>query len=79
MILAAISQSRNDCGKILEEYQKKFGEQMIEINDYALYIQLQSKIARLLKEFRNYAIQQMSYNPENKYDPRNMIRKCPHC
>jgi len=36
---------------------------MIEINDYALYIQLQTRMGRLLKEFREYAIQQMSYDP----------------
>jgi len=52
---------------------------MTDINDYALYIQLQTRIAKLLKEFRDYALPQMSYDPLNKYDPRNMIRKCPHC
>ena len=57
MILAAISQSRHDCGKILEEYQKKHGDQMIKINDYSLYKLLQTKIAKLLKEFREDAIE----------------------
>ncbi len=47
---------------------------MIEIDDYSWYIQLQSRIAKLLKDFKGYAINQMSYDPENKYDPRNMIR-----
>ena len=47
---------------------------MIDLNNYALYIQLQSRIAKLLKDFKGYAINQMSYDPENKYDPRNMIR-----
>ena len=36
---------------------------MIEINDYALYIKIQMRIARLLKEFRDYALPQMSYDP----------------
>ncbi len=47
---------------------------MIDLNNYALYIQLQSRIAKLLTDFKGYAINQMSYDPENKYDPRNMIR-----
>jgi len=36
---------------------------MIEINDYAVYIRLQTRIAKLLKEFRDYALPQMSYDP----------------
>ncbi len=52
---------------------------MIDLNDFALYIELQSIIARLLQEFRVYAIRYMSYDPLDKKDPRNMIRKCPHC
>jgi len=28
----------------------------VEMNDYALYIKLQSRIAKLLKEFRDFAV-----------------------
>ena len=33
----------------------------------------------IVGDFREKAISLLSYNPNNKNDPRNMIRKCPHC
>jgi len=44
-----------------------------------MYIELQYHIAKILKGFREDVIKFMSYDPADISDPRNNIRKCPHC
>lgn len=52
---------------------------MLDINYYGIYVKLQSHLSKLLKNYREYAVEEMSYNPDDANEPRNLIRSCPYC
>lgn len=79
MIMSAMTQCRFDSKSCLEKFENEFRNQMIDTNYFSIYLQLQKHLKRELDNYREFCTSHMSYNPDDQYDPRNMIRACDKC
>lgn len=52
---------------------------MIDLSYYSIYLDLQKYLKVEMDSYREFCISNMSYNPDDQEDPRNMIRACPEC
>lgn len=68
-----------ESGKLLESFQKKYAKEMTGLDHYASWIRLQKECLQLNDSFVKNMSVLMSYNLNDKQDPRNMIKKCPNC
>ena len=65
--------------ELLEEFQHKFKEIMIELDYFCFYIKLQKQILEICDSFSNKIKTLMSFDIDDYSDPRNNIKKCPYC
>jgi hypothetical protein len=52
---------------------------MDELEYYTFYIKMQKENVNICDEFVEKVVQLMSYNLFDNKDPRNLIKRCPHC
>ncbi|KAL4432270.1 hypothetical protein ABPG74_020238 [Tetrahymena malaccensis] len=64
---------------IINEFQTKYGDQMVEIDSYMHYLDLKAYFIPIVENIRRVASQQMSYSLLNPKDPRNLFKQCPNC
>lgn len=77
--MSAMTQCRWEGTSVLERFEKDFKDEMIDVNYYSIYLQIQTLMRKEMESYREFCIQHMSYNPEDQSDPRNRIRACSQC
>jgi small GTP-binding protein len=63
---------RNDC-------HDRLVKDLRDDQCYTLSIQIHKEFIQYCDKFAKFYKDQMSFNPDDSSDPRNMLRKCPHC
>ncbi|UJR11359.1 hypothetical protein I4U23_015540 [Adineta vaga] len=64
---------------LLKTFQIEHGVQMQELDYYTLYIKLEGENLKRCDDFVEKVVPLMSYNLFDNQDPRNLIKRCPHC
>ncbi|XP_055340257.1 uncharacterized protein LOC129589504 [Paramacrobiotus metropolitanus] len=76
---AMIVQFKFDIDELYQEFVNKHGQAMVEMDCYALSVQMQRENVRINDEFVSSVTPLMTYNLFDNMDPRNQIKACPHC
>lgn len=74
-----IVEFKNEMQILLQEFRKEHHAEMSELDYYVFYIKMEKENVKLCDLFVEKAVQLMSYNLFDNGDPRNLIKKCPHC
>ncbi|CAF4424564.1 unnamed protein product [Rotaria sp. Silwood2] len=64
---------------LLQEFQQQHGNTMIELDYYAFSIKMEKENVKICDEFVEKVVPWMSYSLTDNQDPRNLIKRCPHC
>ncbi|XP_037027513.1 uncharacterized protein LOC119068147 [Bradysia coprophila] len=72
-------QFKNDLDTMYDDFVKEHREKMTDMNYFTFPIKLQAQNVQLIDDFTNFVVPRMSYNLFDKQDPRNLIKRCPHC
>ena len=70
---------KDEMETLLEEFLQQHGSAMQELDYYTFYIKMQKENVRICDEFVERVVSFMSYNLFDNQDPRNLIKRCPHC
>lgn len=79
VIHTLIVQHRQHLETIEEKFHLQYGNNMVELNHYAFYIQMHKLCLSLSTNFANWATGFMSYSLNDAQDPRNLVKECPGC
>jgi hypothetical protein len=74
-----VVQFKYELQMLLEDFQKEYGNQMIEIDFFTFHIQMHNENLSLIDEFSQKIGKIMNYCPFDSTDPRNLIKQCPYC
>jgi small GTP-binding protein len=69
----------DDMETLLQEFRQKHGGAMQELDYYAFYIKMENENVRICREYAGAVAELMSYNLFDTKDPRNLMKRCPHC
>jgi hypothetical protein len=70
----------NQLERQLDNFTESYGALMVDLDSYYLYFDLKKNIIEKCENFfDNFIKSNMSYNPNNPCDPRNLYKRCPHC
>ena len=72
-------EAKYSLAEVLEEFLLKFKEIMSELEYYCFYIKLEKKILEICDSFSFKIKNKMSFDIDDYSDPKNNIKKCPHC
>jgi hypothetical protein len=70
---------KDEMEALLQEFQRKYGQAMQELDYYAFCIKMEKENVRICDEFVEKVVLLMSYNLFDNQDSRNLIKRCPHC
>jgi len=70
---------KNELESLTEDFIKTHGTGMQELDSYGFHVMMQKEKIRLCTEFAKNVSVMMSYSLLDTVDPRNMIKRCPHC
>lgn len=70
---------KDEMDTLLQEFRQQHGSDMQELDYYAFYIKMEKENVRICDEFVEKVVPFMSYNLFDNQDPRNLIKRCPHC
>lgn len=70
---------KDEMDTLLKEFQQQHGGAMNELDYYAFYIKMEKENVRICDNFVEKIVPLMSYNLFDNQDPRNLIKRCPHC
>jgi predicted GTPase len=70
---------KDEMETLLQEFRQQHGSAMQELDYYAFYIKMEKENVRICDEFVEKVVPFMSYNLFDNQDPRNLIKRCPHC
>ncbi|XP_055356172.1 uncharacterized protein LOC129601401 [Paramacrobiotus metropolitanus] len=76
---AMIVQFKYDLDDLYQKFISKHGNDMVELEHYALCIEMQRENVKNCDRFVNSVTPLMTYNLFDTTDPRNLIKACPHC
>jgi GTPase Era involved in 16S rRNA processing len=79
MLHMCIVSFRNELESLTDDFIKTHGADMQELDSYGFLLMMQKEKIRLCNEFTQYVSSMMSYCLLDTSDPRNMIKRCPHC
>ncbi|EAS01560.1 50S ribosome-binding GTPase (macronuclear) [Tetrahymena thermophila SB210] len=65
--------------EILEDFENKYGKDMIEVDSFMHYLELKSYFIPIVEQVRKAASQNMSYSLLNPQAPQNLLKQCPNC
>ncbi|CAF1365637.1 unnamed protein product [Adineta ricciae] len=74
-----IVEFKNEMESLLQTFRNTRGGRMQELDYYTLYIKLEGENLKRCDEFVEKVVPLMSYNLFDNKDPRNLIKRCPHC
>jgi small GTP-binding protein len=70
---------RNSIQDIIDGIIQKANGKILEIHCFTLHVTLQKKSIEMCDQMAEMVENNMSYSVNDQTDPRNMIKKCPHC
>ncbi|CAF1530667.1 unnamed protein product [Adineta ricciae] len=70
---------KNELEALTEQFIGTHGAKMQELDSYGFSIMMQKEKIKLCTEFTTNVSAMMSYSLLDTTDPRNMIKRCPHC
>ncbi|CAF3155956.1 unnamed protein product, partial [Rotaria sp. Silwood2] len=70
---------KDEMETLLQEFQQQHGNTMIELDYYAFSIKMEKENVKICDEFVEKVVPWMSYSLTDNQDPRNLIKRCPHC
>lgn len=70
---------KNELESLTDEFIQKHGSDMQELDGYGFLIMMQKEKIKLCNEFTKHVSIMMSYSLLDSSDPRNLIKRCPHC
>lgn len=79
MLHYLIIEFRNQIEKISDEFIRNYSGMISDIHYFTLFIKIQKANIKYCDEYVELVVSNMSYNPNDKDDPRNMIKRCPFC
>ncbi|XP_055329845.1 uncharacterized protein LOC129582356 [Paramacrobiotus metropolitanus] len=74
-----IVQFKYDLDELYDEFVGKYGTDMVEMEYFALCIEMQRENVKICDRFVSSVTPLMTYNLFDKTDPRNLIKACPFC
>lgn len=74
-----IVQFRDEIEKLIEDFRNQHEGKMRELDYFTFYIRMQKENVKICDEFVEKVYPLMSYNLFDNQDPRNLIKRCPHC
>ncbi|CAF1286436.1 unnamed protein product [Adineta ricciae] len=70
---------KNELEALTEQFIGTHGANMQELESYGFAVMMQKEKIKLCTEFTTNVSAMMSYSLLDTTDPRNMIKRCPHC
>ncbi|KAL4482929.1 hypothetical protein ABPG74_018955 [Tetrahymena malaccensis] len=64
---------------ILQDFQDKYGNDMVEVDSYLHYLELKQYFIPIVEKVRKFASLKMSYSLLNPQAPQNLLKQCSNC
>ena len=79
-VFSAIQQSSKDLEElVISPFVTRNGDNQMEFDDYAAYIELKKLVDEAHSDVRNEAKRLLNINPDDTSNWRNALRRCQHC
>lgn len=79
MLHMCIISVKNELESLTDDFITKHGADMKELDSYGFLLIMQKEKIKLCNEFTQIVSSMMSYSLLDTSDPRNLIKRCPHC